>query len=138
MARIQETSSSYGSPLGNPAFQRWADLLIGRGGCAAFTGTGTCSPTNPGNTNGTAGSSITGGVGGTISTGTTIPYDWRITDLDAFLQDDFKVNSRLTLNLGDRREYAGWAKGKGGYFTNSRQSLRIPAANPGSRAICNG
>src|SRR3989449_117169 len=68
MARIQQTSYNYGSPLGNPTFQRWADLLIGRAGCAAFTGTGTCSPTNPGNTNGTAGSSITGGVGGTIST----------------------------------------------------------------------
>jgi len=137
-ARIQQTAYNYGSPVGNPTFQRWADLLIGRAGCAAFTGTGTCSPTNPGNTNGTAGSSITGGVGGTISTGTTIPYDWRITDLDAFLQDDFRVNARLTLNLGVRWEYDGWAKEKRGYFTNIWNSLLSKVPNPGSGCVING
>jgi len=137
-AQIQQSAYNYGSPIGNPTFQRWADLLIGRAGCAAFTGTGVCSPANPANTNGTAGSSITGGVGGTISTGTSIPYDWRITDLDAFVQDDFKVNARLTLNLGVRWEYDGWAKEKRGYFTNVWQSLIYTAPNPGSGCVING
>src|SRR5256712_7457227 len=61
MARIQQTSYNYGSPLGNPTVQRWADQLIGRAGCAEFTGTGKCSPTNPGDPNGPAGTRHEGG-----------------------------------------------------------------------------
>ena len=29
-ARIQQTANNYGSPVGNPTFQRWADLLLER------------------------------------------------------------------------------------------------------------
>jgi hypothetical protein len=136
-AKIQQTANNYGFPVGNPTFQRWADLLIGRAGCAAFTGTGVCSPTNAGNTNGSAGSSISG-VGGSISTGTSIPYDWRITDLNAFIQDDFKVTPRLTLNLGVRWEYDGWNKEKRGYFTNIWTNLLYKTPNPGSGCVMNG
>jgi hypothetical protein len=138
IVRVQDTPNNYGSPVGNPTFSRWADLFIGRAGCAAFTGTGICGPTNPGNTNGATGSSITGGVGGTITTGTSIPYGWRITDLNGFVQDDFRVNSQLTLNLGLRWEYDGWATEQNGYFSNIWPSLINTAPNPGSGCVING
>ncbi len=48
-----------GHAAGNLAFSSVADFLIGRASCKAFTGTGTCSVANPGNTNGTAASNDT-------------------------------------------------------------------------------
>src|SRR5207302_3954164 len=79
---VTDLPNNYGSPVGNPSFARWADFFIGRSACN-FAG---CSATNPSNTNGTLSSSITNGDGGTLTTGTSIPYQWRINDGDAFIQ----------------------------------------------------
>jgi Carboxypeptidase regulatory-like domain len=131
---VSDVPVNYGSPVGNPSFARWADFFIGRSACN-FTG---CSASNPGNTNGTTTSSITNGDGGTLTTGTSIPYQWKINDGDAFVQDDYKINSRLTINLGVRWEYDGWPTEKNGYFTNIWPSLINTVPNPGSGCTING
>jgi hypothetical protein len=151
--RVSDVPVNYGSPVGNPSFARWADFLIGRSACpagtfAAISAGGTCGagqtvngqlfPNSPGTSNGTGSSSITNGDGGTLTTGTTIPYQWKVNDADLFIQDDFKVNSRLTLNLGVRWEYDGWPTEKNGFFTNIWPSLINTVPNPGSGCVING
>ncbi|MGH9687249.1 MAG: carboxypeptidase regulatory-like domain-containing protein [Candidatus Acidiferrales bacterium] len=42
----------------------------------------------------------------------------RINEFDAYVQDDFKVSSRLTLNLGVRWEYSGFPDDVSGEFSN--------------------
>ena len=79
------------------------DLLIGRSGCT-FAG---CSPDNPGNTNGSPFGNILSCLFCVRSGPNGIIHGYRQRNLSAFYQDDFKLNSRLTLNLGVRWEYDG-------------------------------
>jgi len=92
------------------------DLLIGRAGCAPADNT--CTPSNPGNTTGVTNSSfanclfcVRSGVNGII-------HNYHLRNMNAFFQDDWKVNSRLTLNLGVRWEYNGTLSDKNGNLTN--------------------
>jgi hypothetical protein len=81
----------------------FADFLIGRASCQAFTGVGVCGPANPGNTNGFSTSSLGGGV----SQNALWSGYFRLNVFDAFVQDDVKLGPRLTMNVGLRWEYDG-------------------------------
>ncbi|HUA18641.1 MAG TPA: carboxypeptidase-like regulatory domain-containing protein [Bryobacteraceae bacterium] len=94
----------------------FADWLVGRGGCAP--GDATCSPGNPGNTTGSAFSDITACLFCVRSGPTGIIHNYGEHNYSAFVQDDYKVSSHLTLNLGVRWEYDGTYNDKYGNLTN--------------------
>jgi len=48
-----------------------------------------------------------------------IIHGYRLPNMNAFVQDDWKVNSKLTLNLGVRWEYNGTLSDKYGNLTNT-------------------
>jgi Carboxypeptidase regulatory-like domain/TonB-dependent Receptor Plug Domain len=50
--------------------------------------------------------------------GSPNPHHWRVNEFSSFVQDDFKVTRRLTVNLGLRWEYDGWPSDAHGIFTN--------------------
>jgi len=131
--RMQGDESTPGAEIGNPKFKSFPDFLIGRAGCAAGTfgnGAGQCNTANPGNTNGTTQSNLNA-----PNAATNYDFLFRLTVLDGFVQDDIKVNSRLTLNLGVRWEWDGFPSEKNGMITNIWPSLINLAPVPGSGCV---
>src|SRR4029077_18950113 len=111
--------------------QDFPDFLIGRAGCAP--GDSTCSVANPGNTNGSATSSNIASCLFCVRSGPDgIIHGYRTNNINAFVQDDFKIGSRLTLNLGVRWEYDGTLSDKYGNLTNVWQSLVLSVPVPGN------
>jgi len=104
------------------------DFLIGRSGCAP-TDTA-CSPANPGNTTGTALSSFTACFFCVRSPVNGIIHNYQLRNMNSFFQDDWKVSSRLTLNMGVRWEYNGTLSDKYGNLTNFWASdlLSVPVS----------
>jgi Carboxypeptidase regulatory-like domain/TonB-dependent Receptor Plug Domain len=101
---------------GNVTVNSFPDFLIGRAGCAP-TDT-TCSPTNPGNTTGSPLSSFTLCLFCVRSSYLGIVHNYALRNQYAFFQDDWTVNSRLTLNIGVRWERFGQLGDKYGNLTN--------------------
>ena len=125
--RVQANQVYQSVAIGTVAVQSFADFLIGR--CA----TGSAGCTLP---NGSTASSIQNVTGSFANA--QFPYLFRDTSLDGFVQDDFKVNSRLTINLGLRWEYDGYLSEKYGNYANLWTSLVNSLPNPGSGCVING
>ena len=119
-----------GIERGNTTIYSFPDFLIGRAGCTP--GDATCNPANPGNTTGTALSNIASCLFCVLSGPDGIIHGYRADDFNWFVQDDYKVSTRLTLNLGVRWEYDGTLSDKYGNLTNVWQSQVLSVAVPGS------
>ena len=129
---IQYDQGFLGIERGNTTINSFADFLIGRAGCApAALQSGACSAANPGTSNGGALSNVASCTFCVHSGPTGIIHGYRVNDINFFGQDDFKVNSKLTLNMGVRWEYDGTLADAYGNLTNVWTSLLSATPVPG-------
>jgi hypothetical protein len=110
----------------------FADWLIGRAGCTP--GDTTCSVANPGSTNGGILSNILECLFCVRSGPTGIVHNYVEHNHSAFVQDDLKISSKLTMNIGVRWEYDGMYSDKYGNLTNfwlsQIQTVPVPPTGP--------
>jgi hypothetical protein len=108
----------YNLNLGQPTFPTFADFLIGLDGTK----------------NGTGASNITVLSGTITANNGTLTQTFLANEYSAYLQDDWKLFPRLTLNLGVRWEFDGLPKEKIGGWANIWPSLLNSQPAPGSLA----
>ena len=120
--RIPDAQAYPSLAIGDPTISTWADFLIGR--CASVVG---CA-----NPNGSTASNIANVGNATVNSQANLHYV--VDNLDGFIQDDFKVYARLTVNMGIRWEYDGPVIQSGGLVTRAWASLLntvpVPPSTP--------
>jgi len=123
---------------GNLTFQSFPDLLLGLPGCAPTLTTAACTASQ-GTTTGSFSSSISNTGAAKVDPPPGITHYYLEPFMDAFVQDDFKATSRLTLNLGLRWEYDGLPHDKYGDATNVWLSLinlvPVPGTTPATGTL---
>ena len=128
---IQAKTFFPGHSAGNPTFPTMSDFLIGLPSCQAATNPTTCTTANAEGTNGMAASNLSS-VGTFTALNATFSGYFHVNELDGFIQDDFQVLPRLTLNLGVRWEYDGYVTESQGLMSNIWPSLMNAVPLPGS------
>jgi hypothetical protein len=122
--RVQADNEVVGLAVGQPLFGSFPDFLIGRcgavAGCALSNGAASSNIVTPGTTT------------NAVALGGEWPHYYRLTDVTAFIQDDFKVNSHLTVNLGVRWEYDGNPSDINGAFSSINPGLVQANGIPGT------
>ncbi len=133
-----------GSATGQVNYNNFQDFLLSLPGCAPGVTAAACA-TSAGAALGASAGSVAGANNGSlvsnvVNTGTLsgilppggLIHGYRTPYGNAFIQDDFKVNQRLTLNWGLRWEYISTAYDSGGFMTNIWTSLINNVPIPGS------
>ncbi len=121
--RVRSTIIQFAVTQGQPTFGSFPDFLIGRAGCTPISAT--CN----------GGTSSNVSTVGTNTVDRGFPFDRRMSAYSAFVQDDFRVSPRLTLNLGVRWEYDGFITDATGNISNLWPSLLRGAPLPGTGCI---
>lgn len=141
----QWNSTILGDARGVLTFMSVADFLLGLPGCPPSDAA--CSATNPlvngATTNGSSFSNVysssgPAGFAATVTEPSGINHAYRYSDVNAFVQDDFKIAPRLTLNLGLRWGYFSLPLDTTGNITTFWPSLTTAGSIPPSSGTYEG
>jgi hypothetical protein len=119
---------------GTESFATFQDFLLGLPGCSPSLTAAQCTASGlAGTTNGSFSSNISStGLSASLSPPAGVIHHYRNPAGSIFVQDDYKVSSNLTLNLGLRWEYDGMISDASGQLTNIWTSLINTVPVPGT------